>query len=465
MTQTHLSDQTRPESADSRYTTTSSSSNTTTTSSTQDSNNNIHHYNNNNNNTINHNHNHNSIKSNNGPNYTTNTNINNNKPRILVPVPPTNPFLSSQTSVYTHRANTIPPYVLDTLSKVHYKDQLNNNNVNNNQSDIQPSIKSVHSKQNDEEQYLSFLNDPFVKSLDNNWGTFISSMNYPATYPSDEVTFEKSTGKKDFDLDGEWGGDDRLKLALMGPTSSEDGNSSNEGYIPWWKRLLGLNHNKSPHDESKQHNINGENNHPKVRSTAGYWMSNAKRKDLFTTIRRLFVQNPLIPLFLRILIIVFSTCALALACTIYVFSETNYDGNPIQEQPSTIMAIVVNCCAIAYLIYIAYDEYNGSPLGLRDPLGKMRLIMLDLLFIIFSSANLSLTFNTLYDKEWVCINDNRPELVKIGIIYPVVGSICRRQRALCALLFLVVCLWVVTFALSIVRVVDRVSTPTTQSID
>ena len=55
----------------------------------------------------------------------------------------------------------------------------------------------------------------------------------------------------------------------------------------------------------------------------------------------------------------------------------------MEQQPSTIMALVVQSCALVYVIYIAYDEYTGKPLGLREPMSKMRLILLDLLFIIF----------------------------------------------------------------------------------
>lgn len=183
-------------------------------------------------------------------------------------------------------------------------------------------------------------------------------------------------------------------------------------------------------------------------------MSDEKRADLLPFLKRIFVTNPLVPLLLRICIIFFSACALGLACTIYQFSNSRYDGSKIEQQASTIMAIVVQCLAIVYVAYIAYDEYSGKPLGLRDPLGKMKLIMLDLLFIIFSSANLSLTFNTLYDDEWVCRSDPSSPDDKGS---PMVTSICRRQRSLAAFLFLVLNLWLLTFTISIIRVVDRVS--------
>ncbi|CAK7895480.1 regulator of phospholipase D Srf1p [[Candida] anglica] len=355
---------------------------------------------------------------------------------------------------YSHRPNIVPPYVLDKLSQVHYRDQLNNSNVNNPESDqISTHHRSVHSKKshNNDEEYQSFANDPFIKSLDNNWHNFLATVRQPTAYTSDMVAYDNKFNS-DWNLEGGWGGEDRLKHALLGTSSSDDGTYDKEEKSGWWPFK---NRNRGP---SAGLNLELNEPSPRVRSKAGYWMSGEKRADLKPTLKRIFLQNPLIPLFLRILTIIFSTLALALAGSIFVLSSHEYDDTKIVQQPSTIMAICVQCFAIIYVVYIAYDEYHGKPLGLRDPVEKMKLIMLDLLFIIFSSANLSLAFNTLYDHEWVCMNDNNPDLATIGIFYPTVGSICRRQRALSAFLFIALCLWVVTFTISIVRVVDRVST-------
>ena len=317
---------------------------------------------------------------------------------------------------------------------------MSNNNVNNNQSDINPSIKTVHSKPDDDEQYLSFANDPFVKTVRNNWHDFLSSVQQPTAFAKDELEYDTNLSKE-YDLKGAWGGEERLRLALLGSSSSTE--EQTRGAAEGAGLLCGLGG-----FFSKPLPVELDSEKARV---------DEKRADVLPTMKRLFIHNPLVPLLLRILILIFSVCALALACTIYTKSRQKYKGSAIEQQPSTIMALVVQCVAIVYVIYIAYDEYSGKPLGIRNPLGKMKLIMLDLLFIIFMSANLSLTFNTLYDDEWVCQNDNTPQLAQLGIYYPSVSSICRRQRALAAFLFMVLCLWVLTFTISIVRVVDRVS--------
>lgn len=122
------------------------------------------------------------------------------------------------------------------------------------------------------------------------------------------------------------------------------------------------------------------------------------------------------------------------------------------------MAIIVDVVALIYLIYIMYDEYSGKPLGLRSPKAKMRLIMFDLLFIIFDSANLSLAFDTLFDVRWSCRSVASSADFKDGLdISRAVDPICDRQRALAAFLFLALCAWVSTFTVSVFRLVERVS--------
>jgi hypothetical protein len=125
------------------------------------------------------------------------------------------------------------------------------------------------------------------------------------------------------------------------------------------------------------------------------------------------------------------------------------------------MAIVVDGIALIYLIYITYDEISGKPLGLRSPNTKIRLIMFDLVFIVFDSANLSLAFDTLFDVRWSCrsfetqgVEKGSPLSMQTGMTN---GPICQRQKALAAFLFLALGAWVLTFTVSVFRVVERVN--------
>ncbi len=104
------------------------------------------------------------------------------------------------------------------------------------------------------------------------------------------------------------------------------------------------------------------------------------------------------------------------------------------------MAIVVDVVAMPYIGYITWDEYTGKPLGLRSPKAKMRLVLLDLLFIVFESANLSLALGSLADGNGICQDDT-------GNDY----GICSRVRTLSAFLFIALVAWTLTFNVSILR--------------
>ena len=105
------------------------------------------------------------------------------------------------------------------------------------------------------------------------------------------------------------------------------------------------------------------------------------------------------------------------------------------------MAIVVDVVAMPYILYITWDEYTGKPLGLRSPKAKIRLVLLDVFFIIFESANLSLAFAALTDGNGSCQNSGN------GLN----SDICGRVKALCGILMMALIAWSMTFAVSIFR--------------
>lgn len=116
------------------------------------------------------------------------------------------------------------------------------------------------------------------------------------------------------------------------------------------------------------------------------------------------------------------------------------------------MAIVVDAVALVYLVYITYDEYTSKPLGLRPPKAKMRLILLDIFFIIFDAANMTLAFVSLHDVQGTCtsavindVHDDRND------------ALCVRQKALASVLLVALIAWLLTFCISIFRLVERVS--------
>ena len=133
-----------------------------------------------------------------------------------------------------------------------------------------------------------------------------------------------------------------------------------------------------------------------------------------------------------------SVIALGLACSIYIATQ----GSEYHQTPSTIMAIVVDVVAIPYIGYITWDEYTGKPLGLRSPKAKIRLVLLDLFFIIFESANLSIAFSAVSDVTGTC----RPSTGSGIDMY-----LCDRVEALVSFVMIALVAWSLTFSVSILR--------------
>ena len=107
----------------------------------------------------------------------------------------------------------------------------------------------------------------------------------------------------------------------------------------------------------------------------------------------LVLQHSLSPLLFRLAVVVTSVLALGIAARIY-FLEDAIDRESAERTQSAV-AVVVDCVAIPYIGYMIWDEYTGKPVGLRSGVSKVRLILLDLFFIIFKSASTALAFESL----------------------------------------------------------------------
>jgi len=151
----------------------------------------------------------------------------------------------------------------------------------------------------------------------------------------------------------------------------------------------------------------------------------------------------MVPLIVRLIVLTFSCLALGLAGSI--FRRTGPQG--CEKNASTWLALIVDIVAIVYTTYITYDEYTSKPLGLRSHNAKMRLIFLDLLFIVFDSANLSLAFQALQDGEWVCKDGDN--IINNTCSYN--DELCVRQKTLTATLLIILVAWLMTFAISTFR--------------
>ena len=165
-------------------------------------------------------------------------------------------------------------------------------------------------------------------------------------------------------------------------------------------------------------------------------MFKVKRRVWYVRAQRTILRSPIVPMIIRMNVLFFSAVALGLAGSIHHITDSTQ--NSAQQTPSTYMAIIVDAVAMVYLLYIAYDEYSGKPLGLRSASAKMRLIFLDLFFIVFDSANLSLAFETFRDPLCTAPSPNEE-------------GICARQKGLVSVLLIALIAWLLTFSISVMR--------------
>lgn len=169
-----------------------------------------------------------------------------------------------------------------------------------------------------------------------------------------------------------------------------------------------------------------------------------KRKVWYKRYQHYVLRHPYVPLIFRLTVIVFSIAALALGSSIHHLSDKHH----YPQGPSAEMAIIVDAIAIVYTMYITWDEYTGKPLGLRPVRAKMRLIFLDLFFIVFESANAALSFESLSDINQACKSDpNQRSQYQAESNY----DICARQRGLASVLLIALIAWLLTFSVSVLR--------------
>lgn len=161
-----------------------------------------------------------------------------------------------------------------------------------------------------------------------------------------------------------------------------------------------------------------------------------RRKSPFS--RRVWSQmlnSSLSPLFFRLIVIIMSTVALAIAIRMNE-RETQVRGDGA-ERTQSIFAIVVDCVSIPFNGYMIWDEYTGKPLGLRSATSKMSLILLDLFFIIFKSACTALAFEHVVYHEFGDSN------------------ILGLSEGLASVMLLGLVAWTVNLTVNIFRVVER----------
>lgn len=166
-----------------------------------------------------------------------------------------------------------------------------------------------------------------------------------------------------------------------------------------------------------------------------------QRKTWWQRTQRIILRNAIIPLLIRAIVLGFSAAAMAIGISLWIqLSRPSSDNQSTVPPPkvtsSIMMATIVDGIALFYLIAIIYDEYTGKPIGLRSATAKMRLIFLDLFFIVCDSANLSLALMAVAHLDPKCGNCHNGWLKALG-----------------GVLLIALLSWILAFAISVLRYV------------
>lgn len=120
----------------------------------------------------------------------------------------------------------------------------------------------------------------------------------------------------------------------------------------------------------------------------------SRRGALYEHIWRLMLNHPLVPALLRFSVLVLSLASLGLSANLWKLYGTA-DETESSLKSQWLVAITVDCIVSPYVVYMTWDEYTAPQLGLRSPMRKAALTLLDLAFIIFKSASATLAFDSL----------------------------------------------------------------------
>ena len=108
----------------------------------------------------------------------------------------------------------MPPYVLDTLSKAYHRNHLHQTNTNISDQVTSKTLTLETDADKLNTVYSGIVHDPYIRAMDGNWFKFMQSIRHQTAYTHDKIAYDPEL-LKEYDLNGTWGGDERLKMNLL----------------------------------------------------------------------------------------------------------------------------------------------------------------------------------------------------------------------------------------------------------
>ncbi|KAI1426909.1 hypothetical protein F5Y12DRAFT_740454 [Xylaria sp. FL1777] len=176
----------------------------------------------------------------------------------------------------------------------------------------------------------------------------------------------------------------------------------------------------------------------------------SRKNAWFMRLGNFVLRHPIAPLMFRLIVLISTISALALATVIYR-REKDPDiasGSSQTETSQAIVAIIIDSIAIPYILYMTWDEYTGKPLGLRAPAQKVSLTLLDLVFIVLKSASTALAFEALVYHSGA----GMAQMAKDGVEE---WQSLDLARGLAALTLVGLIAWILNFTISVFRLAEK----------
>ncbi|KAH8918229.1 hypothetical protein BT69DRAFT_1338355 [Atractiella rhizophila] len=194
--------------------------------------------------------------------------------------------------------------------------------------------------------------------------------------------------------------------------------------------------------------------------TSHYIRDLLNRRTIKKKVVDFLLHSVFAPLFFRLLNLSFTACVLGLAIRVLVVENQHNIRGIIGT--STTLALIIAPLTLCHILGSVYLEYFGRPIGIWSVRLKMTHTLIDLVFIVLWSSELSLAFDDYFSTSLECTtwtpNPRFQSTATVDVEVPthVQDILCDSQGALVALVFGGMVLYIAVLVVSLFRIFNQV---------
>ncbi|KAL1924048.1 uncharacterized protein VTP21DRAFT_7083 [Calcarisporiella thermophila] len=178
-------------------------------------------------------------------------------------------------------------------------------------------------------------------------------------------------------------------------------------------------------------------------------------KNPTTKLQSLIEQSVSVPLIIKGLIFIFSFICMCISGNL--IDLTSRFG--VASVSSSSLTLMVATVAMVYLVWAAYDEHLGKPIGLRRTSTKLIIMSVDLVFVVLWTAALCTSFTVLF-TTWGCATGDgfvtrSPSVDERESFARASAYLCPRLSALITFNFFSLLLWYLQFLVGLIRIFEK----------